>query len=356
MNAPDVRAARSDAEAHEAFALALSIFGETTAVDAYRDYKTALWFDDPAYAPENVIVARSGGAICGVSRIVPRTLYRRDQPYAMAGISSVCVAAAMQGRGLSRTLIEHTLERCRARGFDFAFLVARRAADHYYTRFGFWGVASYSRVMVRVPAPAAAPALVLGAPDAADVPVYSAAYDACYANTFWRVERSAAYWDFLMQRCRYQGLSFSSLVQDGRSVGYAITSAAAVHELAYTEEVPAGALVRLLAHAVGADATLPLEMPPEHRFVAAAYGLDMTLSARECTYGGHMARVLNTARLLERLAARAPEDAAALAHLAHAGCPDHRETCRLLGAWSPTETRHGEDRPLHFDVSLVDQV
>jgi predicted N-acetyltransferase YhbS len=164
MNAPDVRPARSDAEAHEAYALALSIFGETAAMDAYRDYKTALWFDDPAYAPENVIVARSGGAICGVSRIVPRTLYRRGQAYAMAGISSVCVAPALRGRGLSRTLIEHTLERCRARGFDFAFLVARRAADHYYTRFGFRGIASYSRVVVRVPAAAASPALVLENP------------------------------------------------------------------------------------------------------------------------------------------------------------------------------------------------
>jgi GNAT superfamily N-acetyltransferase len=356
MTGITVAPAASDQDVQGAFELAKSVFAGAGAADDGA-YKSLLWFEDPTFEPRNLLLAKSASGVpCGLVRIVPRVMVRVGERYTVAGISSVCLAPEVRGGGHSRTLMEHALQHCRDRDFDFAFLVARRAADHYYTRFGFRGIASYSRVMVRVPGAAVSGALALGEPDAADVPVYSAAYDACYANTFWRVERTAAYWRFLMERCRRQGLRLSSLVLEGRSVGYAITGAAVVHELAYTDEVPAGALVRLLADAVGADATLLLEMPPEHRFVVNAYGLDMTLSARECTYGGHMVRVLSTLRLLERLAARAPADAAALAHLAHTDCLDHRETCRLLGAWSPTETRAGEDRPLHFDVSLADQV
>lgn len=356
-----VAPARGQQDAEAAQKLALSIFAPASDLPAYAEYKAALWFEDPAYVPENVIVARSGGEICGVTRIVPRTMFRADEAYEMAGISSVCVSPVMQGRGVSRELLAHTLERCRERGFDFAFLVARRAADHYYTRFGFWGIASYSRVSIRLPDSTPSGTVLLGEPDTHDIPFYRAVHEACYAGTFGRIARTDAGWRFMLQRCRYLGLRVASFSSNSRKVGYAIFGETAVHELAYTCDAPVGALLHALGHVLSVTApvkllTLTLALPPEHRLFADAYGLDMTLSLRECTYGGHMARVLNAGKLLLRVRKRAAEAAAALDHLCDAKSLSHRDTCRILGAWSPTDTSPLENTPLHFNVSLLDEL
>lgn len=359
MTALTVAPACGQQDAEAAQKLALSIFAPSSGLAAYAEYKAALWFEDPAYVPENVIVARNGSEICGVTRIVPRTVFRADEAYEMAGISSVCVSAAMQGRGVSRELLGHTLERCRERGFDFAFLVARRAADHYYTRFGFWGIASYSRVSIRLPDSTPSGTVLLGEPDTHDIPFYRAVHEACYAGTFGRVARTDAYWRSVLQRCRHLGLRFMSFSLHDCKVGYAIFGEASVHELAYTGDAPVGALLHALGRVLKAPApvnVLTLELAPEHRLFADAYGLDMTLALRECTYGGHMARVLNPGKLLERVRVRAPEAAAALDHVCDAKSLSHRDTCRLLGAWSPTDTSPLEDKPLHFDVSLLDEL
>jgi hypothetical protein len=211
---------------------------------------------------------------------------------------------------------------------------------------------------LRLPDSTADPALTLDDAGAEDAGVLSAAHEASYARTFGRIARSEAYWLFMLERCRRMGLRVASIRREGRTVGYAICSGAAVHELAYIDDVPVRPMLDLLASALPHRTSaheLTLSLPAEHPLVTAACGLDLTLSARECTYGGHMVRVLNARALLERIARRSPDAAAALAPLADAPRHTHRETSRLLGAWSPTETRSLE-APLHFDIGIADEV
>ena len=142
--------ASSDEDVDAAFRLAVSVFGPSSGIDHYDRYKFSLWRDDPSFALDNFVLARTyEGSVCGLVRIVPRKVFRGEQAFVVAGISSVCLSPQQRGKGISVALMEHALECCRQRGFDFSFLFARRAADHYYTRFGFQGISSYNQLKVR---------------------------------------------------------------------------------------------------------------------------------------------------------------------------------------------------------------
>ena len=189
--------ASSDEDVEAAFRLAVSVFGPSSGIDQYDSYKLSIWRDDPSYALDNFVLGRTEDqSVCGLVRIVPRKVFRGQQAFVVAGISSVCLSPQQRGDGISVTLMEYALEYCRQREFDFAFLFARRAADHYYTRFGFQGISSYNQLKVQFGSLASDSRFETGPAKEKYFDVYRAAHDKCYSETFGRVERTPAYWRF----------------------------------------------------------------------------------------------------------------------------------------------------------------
>src|SRR5436309_693260 len=124
-----VAPARTEDEVQLALKLAVSVFEPASEMNDYPRYKAHLWREDPSFESANLMLARiASEPPCGLVRIVPRTVYRAKEAFSVAGISSVCLEPEKRGKGLSLALMTQTLEHCRERGFDFAFLFARRAA------------------------------------------------------------------------------------------------------------------------------------------------------------------------------------------------------------------------------------
>lgn len=378
--------AASAAEVDEAFRLACEVFSGNDTAPNYPDYKTALWRDDPAFAESNVMIGRTPeGELAGVVRIVPRQLHRAGQTMRVAGISSVCVNPAFRGRGYSVPIMEHALDHCQSLGFDLALLIARRAADHYYTQFGFWGLSSYNRVSI---APFTAPRGALAPIDFPSangdwIECYRRAYAECYSNGFGWFERSRPYWVFLLKRLSLlPGVEFRSITLRGAPVGYVVKGNGSIHEAAFLDTLPADQLVHALVPLAGAaDGSLQLDLPPEHRLCGMLENFDRSIKFRECSYGGHMLRILNVNRVADLLAERATGRLAAL------GCkpladdvdgivirwdgtrcrvevtgqarvrPGYHQTCVLLGALSLSGKRESfVDPMLPFNVSFSDQI
>ncbi len=379
--------AASAAEVDEALRLACEVFSARSAAADYPAYKAMLWREDPAFAESNIIVGRNAaGELAGVVRIVPRRLHRVDQAMRVAGISSVCVNPALRGRGYSVAIMEHALERCRALGYDLGLLIARRAADRYYTQFGFWGISSYSRVSIAVKdrqPHSAASALEFPPANADWIDCYRRAYAESYADTFGWFERSGADWAFLLQRLSLlPGAGVRSITLDGKPAGYFVSGSGAIHELGFVDELAADRLVPALASYTGtAEGPLELDLPPEHRLCRMLADFDWSARFRECSYGGHMVRILNVDRAAEMLAERST------VRLGTLGCkpldeevegvavrwdgvrtrvelsgharvrPGYQETCVLLGALSLSGARESlADPALPFNVSFADQL
>lgn len=177
--------ASSEDEVLSAFRLAMSVFAASNDIPEYEHYKVRLWRDDPSYALDNFILARAeDGDVCGLVRIVPRKIFRGEEAFSVAGVSSVCLSPHQRGNGNSLKLMEFALACCKKRAFDFAFLFARRAADHYYSRFGFQGVSSYSKLKIKYADLTSDSQLAVGPSCEKNIKIYSAAHDQCYARAF----------------------------------------------------------------------------------------------------------------------------------------------------------------------------
>jgi GNAT superfamily N-acetyltransferase len=328
--------AQSEAEVDLAFELALSIFEPMSAVKSYRQHKTLLWKQDPTYAVGNFVLACSPqGSVCGLIRIVPRVIFRGPEKFFVAGISSVCLAPDYRGQGNSVGLIKFAVDHCKARSFDFAFLFARRAADNFYTQFGFHGVSSYSHISVRSKKLPFDSRFSVEPACKAHIDLYAFAYERSYAAVFGRVERSRDYWEFVLDRCAHSSLEkIETICFEGKPIGYLVAGATTVLELATSARMNADGLVAFLSHQFQPDATagiLCLDVPPQHDFVGQLAGMDMTLSLRECAYGGHMARILNG------------DDT-----------PSHADTCRTLGAYAISVSQESSRPALPYQMSILD--
>lgn len=345
----------SEADVDRAFQLALSIFEPQSGMSAYESHKIYLWKGDPSYALENFVLARAADeSICGLIRIVPRKVFRGEEAFSVAGISSVCLSERYRGNGNSLGLMQYALECCRKRAFDFAFLFARRAADNYYTRFGFHGISSYSRISVNHANFRIDPRFEVRPSSEEHLELYASAYEKCYAEVFGRVERSSSYWQFLLRRFSAStSEKFETLYYAGMPVGY-VVGGASVHELAVTHQVNREGLVAFLGQKFtsGSSASnIQLDMSPQHALVGQLAGMDVTLTTRECAFGGHMACILNVESLLERVARIYP--GICLGGIG-SGKLSHVDTCKVLGAYAVTVKEDAGRKLLPYQMTSPD--
>ncbi len=327
--------AGSAAEVEEGLRLAAGIFA--VPAGGALDYKTMLWRNDPSFEPANLVLGRTPqGELAGLIRIAPRMLRRQRQAIRTACISSVCVAAPLRGKGYSVQLMQRTLDICEQRGFEIALLLARRAADHYYTRFGFWGASSYNRLTLSASdgrEPAGTP-FELRAMCEDEITLYASAYERSYANCFGWFERDQAGWHFLLRRLRQQpGIEMLAIARQSRTVGYLIRSHDALLEIGLGEALPEADLAAALPALSGGNLPLQIDIPPQHRLFPALHLYDVSLRSRECSYGGHMLRILG------------------------GQAPDYPQTCARLGIATLTGIQEADARErLPFNLGYPDQV
>lgn len=383
-----IEPAGSRRESDSALALAWETFRARTPAVEGRSYKEVLWYEDPNHAVDNVIVARrNDGAVVGVTRIVPRVIWRGEQSFTVAGISSVCVHEQHRGTGLSDRLIRSTLEIATERGYELSFLFARKAVDRYYLRYGFHGLAAYSTLSVEVPSTdMVKSAAMLRPANWSDSAAYSRAHECSYRHCFGSTRRTEEYWQYIHSRIgQMSGVSMLDIEIAGRVKGYVIVGTGIVHEIALEDDCDSEAAYSVVA-AVGAMLNknsgtrerVYFEMAPQHSFLPLLTGLDTTCSLRECSYGGHMGRILAPESILEKLSARIGKR---LSDLDVGGLNfergrltlrwdgddcvcrldtldpmlSGRETYMLLGASSNTGGDFPFDPALPLNISLMDQ-
>ncbi len=302
---PIFKIAESEAECEAALRLVAKVFALNVDMPDYGYYKKILWYEDPAFEKGNLVLAvDTDGTVIGVVRIVPRVLYRNKQPILAAGISSVCIDEDYRGQGLSRPMMEFALATSRDRGSELAVLFARRKQDFYYTRFGFWGVASYSKIKISIPVAVrqrARGCFRIKDIDVAEWGIFSELYKTCYCTTFGYVERSLDYWKFIERRIQYlKETSIKQISLHGNIVGYFIVSINEVYELAgLPGEIDLLDMVVCIENATGRSSDeLTFSMSPDHLMMSSRYDLDKTVSFRSCSFGGNMVKILDVKKLV----------------------------------------------------------
>lgn len=347
---PEVRLSAGKTETKNALQLAVQVFSHAGS-DRARIEKASQWYRDPSFDHSNLVLAVAGKRVVGVVRLVPRVIHRGLEQFKAAGISSVCVDPEYRGRGLSILLMERALGIARERGFDLSFLIARRALDHYYVRFGFAGVSSYERISAAVSAADEAKKDVEFRPLKSDLIDFClAAYDREYSACFGRVTRSREQWFAIIRSLRARGLTAASIWCQGQPVGYVIRQDSTICEVAMTNEWSLPDLVTTLAASQIMKASDDwIQIPSAHAIVRRSVRHDIRILRRSCPYGGHMVKVLNPEAMLER--ERVQKQAVVLPEGSDL-VSVHNRTAFLLGSWTP----EGDAGSLPFNIGAVDEV
>ena len=344
-----VKPVQNAGEFTEAYDIALSVFAENTTMPGYADYKLFNWECDPYFEYKNILLARHNGKPAGLIRIVPRKLFRGTRSFSVAGISSVCLLPQLRGQGLSVSLMEQTLAYCKEQGYEIAFLFARRAADYYYTRFGFHGIASYSRVFVSSSSKDTQMQLSVSEVGDSLYDVYNNAYENCYRDCFGRIERTTGYWKFIINAIeRRMDHRFYTIRLNKIPIGYLIAGQTNICEIAVNKIIPGEELVHLIVGNRLVECTndkIEIEMLPQHALINSFRGSDITVQSRECTYGGRMVKILDVDAVNDKLKKQIT--------LQRKDRLSYEDTCNLLGVFSPTASQNEEDR-LPFDIGSID--
>jgi len=298
----------SESEARLAFRLAHRVFSIAAHQSGYQRYKNALWREDPSWSFRHLLVAReNNGKIVGLIRVVERTIHRANQTYRAAGITSVCVDPAYRGRGISKRLLQHALRELENQRYDIALLFASRKADYFYLQFGFWGASSYNRATLPLIQPNPhLKTLQLGSLKTSQIARYHEIFVGSYRKTFGWTHRTPAYWAYLFHKIRQTpSLRFISLLRNKRVLGYFIFDGQDIRECALSSTVTADEFISLLRRILPPNSvTATLHLPEGHALYQTLKGRDISVTRRECSYGGHMVRILKMDHCLNKLAAR----------------------------------------------------
>jgi N-acetylglutamate synthase-like GNAT family acetyltransferase len=296
--------ARNDRELGAAVRLAAETFHVTNDPVAAFDRKMTLLSGERQLTPTDVVVVTlSEGRVIGTIVLIDRIMPRLGVELPVTYMSSICIAEDMRGRGYSVDLVNEAKAACQRRGSAMAFLIARRAVDHYYTKFNFWGLSSYNQTSVNLSATnSSTPSIGLRAAQLNDLKQCEAFYDRAYVSAFGHHHRNGTFWTFLLRKLHILGVEF--LVADGPNeiAGYLMASQARILEFAVEESL--SALSLLAAYAKRSNLQrLTVDLPPSHG--AASQLLEHeSLVSRECRYGGHMGAVIDREKLLSMAGAR----------------------------------------------------
>jgi L-amino acid N-acyltransferase YncA len=374
MNLSYIGTGRNSDDVERALALATQVFRAADDV-ALVDIKRCLMSPVRALRPQDVIILiDASDVICATCFLVDRFFFRNGGKVKGTFLSSICVGDAWRGKGLSQILMDEAIAECVRRRSGFAILIARRAVDHFYTKFSFWGLSQYSKISLSFSDPNTVRNGLMEVASEGDLPEVNRLYESTYRNLYGACERTIDYWQHVIWKMKNQKTEFVVYKERGRVAGYTIFSGGDVYEFA-----AAGVPLLDVLRCIRRDSPLPKEMTlhcaPSHPIVRELENHDFSVTQRQCNYGGHMVRVIDEAVLMqcmkEELSAvggvashseTGPDGAIHFhdgkAEVILTGAPQsYRNTCLLMRAGylsSMDDLSIYKQRP--FNIPLADQV
>lgn len=294
--------ARSPQELESAIALAAVTFRSNEDIVTALDVKLYLMSPGVKITENDVIViADDDQKILGTCFLIDRLFNKKGIRLKGTFLSSICIAESMRGKGLSSQLMNCAIAECESRSSDFAILIARRAVDHFYNKFGFWGISTYSKLSFKFDEIAKLNyRCVIRSATEKDIDLIEKIHLLVYSFLLGSCERSLENWRHILWKTKWQGASFTIFQTEGVVVGYVIHSASDIFEIAAAD----GASYLDLLSCLGRECSIEnftVHASQYHPIIYELRDLDFSVSFRQCSYGGHMIRVIADTKLLEIL-------------------------------------------------------
>ena len=299
----EIRGARNRNEIKMAYELASSIFGSNYKESRRR--KNHYLRYDKIKDPGEVIIAMDNGRIIGTLRVVERRNMFLGSLLKTAGITNVCVDPDYQGKGVGRGLVERSIELMCERKYPISLVVARRAVDGFYAKYGFVGTGIFCDLSISNLA-AVKKDLIEGNNyhrcfDKRFVKEYERMYNSTYAKIPLSFYRSGDWWRRFDQKNKHRikKKDFVNIVDAGKLIGYFIVQNKKIVEAAsYLGSIArfSKALIGCFVQAGIFDPDITISpVHPCHKYIKDNFS--HTFSARRVFNGGHMVRIVISSKV-----------------------------------------------------------
>tara|TARA_B100000029_G_scaffold514966_1_gene619849 strand:+ start:128 stop:1183 length:1056 start_codon:yes stop_codon:yes gene_type:complete len=279
-------------ELKESIKLATKTFRKNNNNINYRN-KLIIWKYKKNIDYKNIIIIKNNkNEIIGLLRIVPKKLKLNSKVLKVCGLSSICIHENYRSKGLSIKLINFSLQYAQKNSFDLAILFARKNLDHYYTKFGFYGISHYSLLTLKSfeLLKQCKEKYELKNAKISDLRSIQKIYNSTYLKHNGIFYRDHIFWKYIMNKNKIDNNNFEIIKDKKNILGYLIRNSNHIYELGLSNKINKDKLLRTL-HLNTND--IKIDITQNHPFLNFIYNLDHTFSFRQCAYGGHMLKILN---------------------------------------------------------------
>ena len=282
------RLANSLKECAEAFNLANRIFSQNP---TDQNYKTMLWAKNGNDQPEQLMLAVDGAKIIGLVRMCPSQMIWREEKFLISGLTSICIDVNYRGKNLGRGLMETTIKHCDEKGLDATFLVARRAVDHFYLKFGFIGASSYPSIIIEEIPKILGTEILFRDLNPKNSEEYFIHHNHAYRESLRIGRHVSDFWHYTPERLEFLDLTFQEIWSDGELIGYVFHGKDYVEEIAFADRISDIKILSTMNKLKNIlSEKLMLKIPHQHKLVSSLRNCDVIFMSRQCRYGGHMLR------------------------------------------------------------------
>ncbi len=229
--------------------------------------------------------------VCGTIFLVDRLLFNPSIELKGTYLSSICVSEKFRGMGLSKLLIETAISEIKKRGSAIAILIARRAVDHFYNKFNFWGVSQYNKIKIKR-LQIISNSYEVKPVELDDLSVINEIYSYRYQYNYGASKRDIEFWKYIFWKSKFENNEFKSIKLDETIIGYVIYSDNNVYEIALNSDLCILEAVNLI-FSESTYEDIIIHSSNENISLINLSEKDYIFEARDCMFGGHMVRIID---------------------------------------------------------------
>ena len=233
--------------------------------------------------------------VCGTIFLVDRLLFNPSIELKGTYLSSICVSEKFRGMGLSNLLIETAISEIKKRGSAIAILIARRAVDHFYNKFNFWGISQYNKIKIKRQI-FFNKSYEIKTVELDDLLVINEIYSNRYQFNYGASKRDIEFWKYIFWKSRFENNEFKSIKIDGILVGYVIYSENNVYEIALNSNICMLDAVNLIFSKATYEDIIIHTSEKDISLINLSEK-DYIFEARDCMFGGHMLRIIDPLKI-----------------------------------------------------------
>tara|TARA_B100000900_G_scaffold367780_1_gene344518 strand:- start:12443 stop:13396 length:954 start_codon:yes stop_codon:yes gene_type:complete len=250
-------------------------------------------FPQESLKEKNIIVIKNDNIVIATCFMHKRLFNYKGEKIPASFLCYICVEKKMRGRGFSKELMDFAIKLSEKNGEKLSFVIARKDADYYYTKFSFYGFSNYPKILIKRDSTIVEKDIYFLKLKKSIVNQIIDIYNDTYKHLPGSFYRDLINWQFIIKKAKSIGVILNIIKDNnGLTIGYICSKGNDIFEIALSKKNYYPCVINNLLKDRESK-SVNIHASFNHPLANFVDNFDHTFSIRKCWYGGHMIRVSN---------------------------------------------------------------